>query len=73
MVSTLTLMGFVSAQLGDERCCLLTSPVLRVSASGKSTITGSPVRLQGPVGEWGGMQLEPYPPALTYSPKKIQP
>lgn len=38
---------------------------------GKSTIIGLPARLHSLVGEGGGMQLGPYPSALTYSPKKF--
>jgi len=34
-VSPLTLVNFASAQRDDKKCCLLTSPMLTVSASGK--------------------------------------
>lgn len=47
------------------------APRLQCQPLGKSTIIGLPVRLQGLVGEWGGMQLDPYPSDLTDSPKKF--
>lgn len=46
-------------------------PRLQCQPPGKNTIIGLPVRLQGLVGEWGGMRLDPYPSDLTNSPKKF--
>lgn len=63
---------YQSSSMTKGAACSL-APCLRCQPPGKSTIIGLPARLQGLVGEWGGMQLGPYPSALTYSPKKFSP